>query len=172
MKLGTGMMPNLGIKPATQWWITKSSHHWFSPASQTDKERTTAPLVVLLTTSSSCIMISAPIEFWISVDFSGVSSISWPSWGDWNLTPSSVISANFNKDTIWNPPLSWKYVISWNKSCQLGKKYYYLGLRSGDLNFHSMKKKKNYLHIKNPYSQLINNARLAPPYTTTHQLQI
>lgn len=48
-----------------------------------------------------------PILFCISIDFSGVSIISDLSCGDWNLTPSSVISAKANNETIWNPPLSW-----------------------------------------------------------------
>lgn len=40
------------------------------------------------------------------MDFSGVSSIFDPSWGDSNATPSSVILANFSRETIWKPPLS------------------------------------------------------------------
>ena len=40
------------------------------------------------------------------MDRSGVRSIREPSAGDWKLTPSSVISASFSSDTIWNPPLS------------------------------------------------------------------
>lgn len=49
---------------------------------------TRGPVVVLLTTSSSCIMISAPIEFWMRMDSSGVSKMRWPSYGDVKLTPS------------------------------------------------------------------------------------
>jgi hypothetical protein len=37
--------------------------------------------------------------FWSAMDISGVSSISEPSIGDWNRTPSSVISARCSSDT-------------------------------------------------------------------------
>ena len=47
------------------------------------------------------------MEFCISMDFSGVSSIIEPSCGDLNLTPSSVIWASSSNETIWKPPLSW-----------------------------------------------------------------
>ena len=68
---------------------------------------TLGPVVRLWTTSSSCMMMSAPMLFWISMDLSGVRSISSPLKGDWNCTPSSVIFASFSRDTIWKPPLSW-----------------------------------------------------------------
>jgi hypothetical protein len=51
------------------------------------------------TTSSSAMMMSAPMRFWIWMECSGVSSIRSPSTGDWKLTPSSVMSAKCNKDT-------------------------------------------------------------------------
>jgi len=40
------------------------------------------------------------------MDCSGVKSISDPSIGLLNVTPSSLISANLSRLTIWNPPLS------------------------------------------------------------------
>lgn len=43
---------------------------------------------------------------WILIECSGVSMHSESSYGDRNFTPSSVISASFNKLTIWNPPES------------------------------------------------------------------
>lgn len=51
------------------------------------------------TTSSSAMMMSAPMRFWMWMECSGVSSIRSPSTGDWKLTPSSVMSAKCNKDT-------------------------------------------------------------------------
>mmetsp|Transcript_5105 Transcript_5105/g.21701 ORF Transcript_5105/g.21701 Transcript_5105/m.21701 type:complete len:213 (-) Transcript_5105:199-837(-) len=58
------------------------------------------------TTSSSAMMMSAPMSFWICIDFSGVKSICCPSTGLWNVTPSSEMSARSSRLTIWNPPLS------------------------------------------------------------------
>uniref|UniRef100_A0A182P903 Coiled-coil domain-containing protein 25 n=1 Tax=Anopheles epiroticus TaxID=199890 RepID=A0A182P903_9DIPT len=47
-----------------------------------------------------CIIMSAPIAFCISMLRSGVSIHSLPSYGLWNRTPCSVISASCNNDTI------------------------------------------------------------------------
>lgn len=47
-----------------------------------------------------------PKLFCMLMDFSGLSRISLPSYGDLNLTPSSVTSESSTSDTIWNPPLS------------------------------------------------------------------
>lgn len=49
---------------------------------------TRGPVTREETTSSSAIIMSAPMLFWISIDFSGVRSIVVPSRGDWNVTPS------------------------------------------------------------------------------------
>ena len=61
------------------------------------------------TTSSRAIMMSAPMSFCDSMDFSGVSSIRLPGFfGSSNSTPASVITASFSRETIWKPPLSVK----------------------------------------------------------------
>ena len=75
---------------------------------------------VVAMTSSSCIMISEPIEFCNDIECSGVRSLlhvngesvdssstriaaytGVPSCGLRNLTPSSVTVASFNNETIW-----------------------------------------------------------------------
>lgn len=62
---------------------------------------------VVFTTSSNCIIISAPMAFCILIECSGVNMTSSLCWfRDWNFTPCSVISASLSKDTIWNPPES------------------------------------------------------------------
>mmetsp|Transcript_728 Transcript_728/g.1760 ORF Transcript_728/g.1760 Transcript_728/m.1760 type:complete len:203 (-) Transcript_728:148-756(-) len=66
-------------------------------------------VIVEETTSSKAMMMSPPMEFCDSMDFSGVSSIRLPSFfGSSNSTPCSVISASFRSETIWKPPLSVK----------------------------------------------------------------
>mmetsp|Transcript_23111 Transcript_23111/g.72680 ORF Transcript_23111/g.72680 Transcript_23111/m.72680 type:complete len:263 (+) Transcript_23111:758-1546(+) len=60
-------------------------------------------------TSSSAMMMSAPMAFCDSMDFSGVSSMRLPSFlGSSNSTPSSLITASLSSETIWKPPLSVK----------------------------------------------------------------
>lgn len=56
---------------------------------------------VVAMTSSSCIIISEPMEFWREMECSGVRSIGDPSWGLRKRTPSSVTLASFSSDTIW-----------------------------------------------------------------------
>lgn len=58
------------------------------------------------TTSSSAIMMSAPIWFWSPILFSGVRSISEPSTGLWKCTPVSLMVASSIRETIWKPPES------------------------------------------------------------------
>jgi hypothetical protein len=45
------------------------------------------------------LQVTVPISFWHCMLCSGVRSISDPSMGDLNVTPSSVISASFKRDT-------------------------------------------------------------------------
>lgn len=81
--------------------------------------------VVVAMTSSSCMMMSEPMEFWREMECSGVRSlniyqygfffvlfcflkgegvayIGVPSWGLRKRTPSSVTLASFSSETIWN----------------------------------------------------------------------
>lgn len=51
-------------------------------------------------------MMSAPMLFWMAIECSGVRFVSFPSCGDMNQTPSSVMRASFSSETIWKPPLS------------------------------------------------------------------
>ena len=60
---------------------------------------------VVTITSSSCIMMSEPIEFCSDIECSGVRSIGEPSWGLRKRTPSSVTLASLSSDTIWKLPL-------------------------------------------------------------------
>lgn len=43
--------------------------------------------------------VHLPRRFWTSIECSGVRSIREPSTGDWNVTPSSVISAKCSRET-------------------------------------------------------------------------
>ena len=57
-------------------------------------------------TSSSCIIISAPMSFWHRIESSGRNIIWSCVYGDWNCTPCSVTTDNDARETIWNPPES------------------------------------------------------------------
>ena len=47
-------------------------------------------------------MMSAPMVFCSSIDFSGVSMSSLPSWGDWNLTPSCSFAPDGVAGDTWS----------------------------------------------------------------------
>jgi len=90
---------------------------------------------VASTTSSSCIIISAPMTVyieifnlkhkahqvtftlsfgtWISMEASGVSMHSESSNGDRNLTPSSVISASLRRLTIYENSYLVRFWVTW-----------------------------------------------------------
>lgn len=57
---------------------------------------------VVTITSSNCMIISDPMLFWRDMECSGVRSMGVPSCGLRKRTPSSVILANFRRETIWN----------------------------------------------------------------------
>lgn len=68
------------------------------------------------TTSSRAMRMSAPREFWMAMECSGVSSMEEPSTGDWKVTPASVTSARCNSDTIWKPPAAIRDSGIWSLS--------------------------------------------------------
>ena len=88
-----------------RWWLAmhlsiQRSVRWVASSKRS------GPTWTEETTSSSAIMMSAPMLFWMAMLRSGVSSMRSPVVGDWKVTPSSVISARSRRETIWKPPLS------------------------------------------------------------------
>jgi hypothetical protein len=82
------------------WWACMQRSSQRTERSMASFMRAWSGEVVAIT-SSSCIMMSEPIEFCSEMECSGVRSMGEPSWGLRKRTPSSVTLASLSSDTIW-----------------------------------------------------------------------